>query len=198
MRNFFENRLYHWLTTACRLIVLSFLFLFTSIPLFTFGASMTALYHCISRECMENSARLYRDYFSAFKANFRQSLPPTILFLLYAMVMLIELSQVWLGNGTNLLPPFLWMVLFLLLFVLSQYIFATISHLAAPFPATLLLSVRLMIGHIKETFILLFIMAGACLLMIPVPGLFVLIPGFLCYIASHLIEPGIKKALNLS
>lgn len=50
------------------------------------------------------------------------------------------------------------------------------SHLRTSFPAVLLLSVRLMAGHIKETFILLFTMAGACLIVFLVPGLFVLFP----------------------
>ena len=71
------------------------------------------------------------------------------------------------------------------------------SHLRASFPAFLLLSERLMAGNIKETFILLFTMAGACLIVFLVPGLFVLFPGILCGIASHLIEPGLKKALAI-
>lgn len=71
------------------------------------------------------------------------------------------------------------------------------SHLRASFPAVLLLSERLMAGHIKETFILLFTMAGACLIVFLVPGLFVLFPGILCGIASHLIEPGLKRLLLL-
>lgn len=71
------------------------------------------------------------------------------------------------------------------------------SHLRSSFPAVLLLSVRLMAGHIKETFILLFTMAGACLIIFLVPGLFVLFPGILCGIASHLIEPGKKRLLLL-
>lgn len=128
MKSLLENKLYDWLTTACQLIVLGFLFLFlfTSIPLITSGASLTALYHCISRG----------------HTNFR-------------------------------------------------------SHLRASFTAVLLLSVRLMAGHIKETFILLFTMAGACLIVFLVPGLFVLFPRILCGIASHLIEPGLKKALAI-
>ena len=52
-------------------------------------------------------------------------------------------------------------------------------------------------GCVKETFILLFTMAGACLIVFLVPGLFVLFPGILCGIASHLIEPGLKKALAI-
>ena len=71
------------------------------------------------------------------------------------------------------------------------------SHLRTSFPAVLLLSVRLMAGHIKENFILLFTMAGACVIVFLVPGLFVLLPGILCCIASHLIEPGLKKALAI-
>lgn len=71
------------------------------------------------------------------------------------------------------------------------------SHLRASFPAVLLLSERLMAGHIKETVILLFTMAGACLIVFLVPGLFVLFPGILCGIASHLIEPGLKRLLLL-
>ena len=50
---------------------------------------------------------------------------------------------------------------------------------------------------IKETGILLFTMAGACLIVFLVPGLFVLFPGILCGIASHLIEPGLKRLLLL-
>ena len=109
----------------------------------------------------------------------------------------LDLSQVFTGKNGNLLPPFLWMVICLVLWVLANYIFAVISHLRASFPAVLLLSVRLMAGHIKETFILLFTMAGACLIVFLVPGLFVLFPGILCGIASHLIEPGLKKALAI-
>jgi len=49
----------------------------------------------------------------------------------------------------------------------------------------------------QRNFILLFTMAGACLIVFLVPGLFVLFPGILCGIASHLIEPGLKKALAI-
>ena len=49
MKSLLENKLYDWLTTACQIIVLGFLFFFTSVPLITSGASLTALYHCISR-----------------------------------------------------------------------------------------------------------------------------------------------------
>ena len=80
---------------------------------------------------------------------------------------------------------------------MDRKLWQTLGVCVVSFPAVLLFSVRLMAGHIKETFILLFTMAGACLIVFLVPGLFVLFPGILCGIASHLIELGLKKALAI-
>ena len=115
MKSLLENKLYDWLTTACQIIVLGFLFLFTSVPLITSGASFTALYHCISRGHTQTSAHICREYFSAFKSNFFQSLAPTILFLCYGATMAVDLSQVFTGKNGNLLPPFLWTIMHLML-----------------------------------------------------------------------------------
>lgn len=62
---------------------------------YTSGASLTALYHCISRGHTQTSAHICREYFSAFKSNFFQSLAPTILFLCYGATMAVDLSQVF-------------------------------------------------------------------------------------------------------
>lgn len=129
MKSLLENKLYDWLTTACQLIVLGFLF-------FIFIYEYPS-YH-------------FRGFFDG------------------------ALSLYLARSHTNFR-----------------------SHLRASFTAVLLLSVRLMAGHIKETFILLFTMAGACLIVFLVPGLFVLFPGILCGIASHLIEPDLKEALAI-
>lgn len=66
MKSLLENKLYDWLTTACQLIVLGFLFLFTSIPIITSGASLTALYHCISRGHTQTSAHICALHFRQF------------------------------------------------------------------------------------------------------------------------------------
>lgn len=106
MKSLLENKLYDWLTTACQIIVLGFLFLFTSVPLITSGASLTALYHCISRGHTQTSAHICREYFSAFKSNFFQSLAPTILFLCYGATMAVDLSQVFTGKTAIFYRPF--------------------------------------------------------------------------------------------
>ncbi len=67
-----DNPVSRFLAGTLDLIVLNALFIFTSIPLLTMGASLTALYSVLLwRE--EEDGYLYQIYFSSFKKNFRQA-----------------------------------------------------------------------------------------------------------------------------
>lgn len=63
------------------LVVLNLLFLCTSIPIFTIGASLTALYDVVFRLDSSREGKIAASYFQAFRANFRQSIPIWLLFL---------------------------------------------------------------------------------------------------------------------
>ncbi len=63
------------------LVILNLLFLFTSIPIFTIGASLTALYDVVFRMDTEREGKTAAAYFYAFRENFRQSTPVWLLFL---------------------------------------------------------------------------------------------------------------------
>lgn len=64
------------------LAVLNLLFLCTCIPVFTIGAALTALYDVVFRMDTEREGKLVSAYFLAFTANFKQSTPIWLLFLL--------------------------------------------------------------------------------------------------------------------
>ena len=65
------------------LAVLNLLFLCTCIPIFTIGAALTALYDVVFRMDTEREGRLISVYFRSFAANFRQSTPIWLLFLVF-------------------------------------------------------------------------------------------------------------------
>ena len=64
------------------LVKVNLLFLLTSLPLVTVGASLTAMYSVLFRLREEREGGVARDYFSAFRENF---LPATVLWLVYAV-----------------------------------------------------------------------------------------------------------------
>ena len=69
------------------LVILNFLFLFTCIPIFTVGASLTALYDVVLRMDTERETPTVSTYFRSFRANFRQS---TQVFLIMAPLIAVS------------------------------------------------------------------------------------------------------------
>ena len=65
------------------IVTLHILWIITSIPIITIGASTTALYYCCMKRIRRDEGYSWRNYLHSFKENFRQS---TILWLLMLAV----------------------------------------------------------------------------------------------------------------
>lgn len=64
-------------------ICLSVLWLITSLPLITAGAATTALYYCINKCIRHNEGHIWREYWRAFRSNFKQA---TVLWLILSLI----------------------------------------------------------------------------------------------------------------
>ena len=80
-----NSRFMRYLNRLADLMILNLLFLLTSIPIFTIGASLTALYSVCFRLGTDREGSTFRDYFAAFKENFRQATSLFLLLLLWLM-----------------------------------------------------------------------------------------------------------------
>ena len=74
-----------FLSKVADMIILNILFLITCIPIFTIGASMTALYYVTLRMVSGEEGPVSKDYFRSFKQNFRQA----------TVIWLILMSSCW-------------------------------------------------------------------------------------------------------
>lgn len=81
-----DNKILNMFSRIIDLILLNFLFLLTSIPIFTLGASMTALFSVSLKMVRNEESYIARNYFHAFKKNFKQA---TLAFLGFAMILLL-------------------------------------------------------------------------------------------------------------
>ena len=110
------------------LVLLNILFVITSLPIFTIGASLSALYTMTFRLMREEYSGIIRSYFRAFRENFRQG---TILWLLlvlaagpalYYLYVLFSLDSLLRHLG------FLFGILALLCAMTASYVFPWISQ----------------------------------------------------------------------
>ena len=73
-------------TLAADIMILSFYWIIFSIPLFTIGTSTTALYYVVTRRISNREGYLFKDFWTSFKSNFKQS---TIIWLIFLVVIFI-------------------------------------------------------------------------------------------------------------
>ena len=85
MQNLFnpDSKLMQFLSRVGDLMILNLLFLLTSLPIFTVGAGLAAMYTVCFRFDTDREQGVIRSYFRAFRENFRQG---TVLWLILAVV----------------------------------------------------------------------------------------------------------------
>lgn len=124
-----EGLFYQILNRIGDLILLNALFLLTSIPVFTIGPSLCALYSVTLKMCRNEESYLALSYFSAFRNNFRKSL---LLWLLDMAAFAVIAADIRLRP---VLPAalrhnalYVYASLLLLLVMLAVYLFPQIAY----------------------------------------------------------------------
>ena len=131
------------MNTVADVMILSVLWVVCSLPVFTAGAATTALYYASMRSVRQEGS-VFKDFFRAFRDNFKKSLMFTL--LLAGAVLLIAgdfriFSKVQFA-GESVLRVILYAVIFLLIMIVS-YFFPLLARYDAAVKA-----------HIKNAFLL--------------------------------------------
>lgn len=110
------------------LILLNILFLITCLPVFTIGASVTALYTLCFRLMREEYSGIIKSYFKAFKDNFKQATVIWLLLLaavtpaLYYFSLLLQMDSILRYSG------FVFVIIAVLGLMTGSYVFPWISQ----------------------------------------------------------------------
>ena len=89
-----DNPVFRAINTIGKIFLLDMLWLICSIPIFTMGASTTALiYACM--KIKDDEGYVTSNFFKSFKENFKQS---TAIFLIYLVVGIVLAADFILGN----------------------------------------------------------------------------------------------------
>ncbi len=114
-----DNPVSRFLAGILDLIILNALFILTSLPIITMGASLTALYSVLLWR-KDDDGYLYQIYFSSFRKSFRQStliwIPSAMItgFLFYEMYLIFQV----LDQSLRPLQYPVWISLFLMVSIL--------------------------------------------------------------------------------
>lgn len=93
-RNRFTTHLFNFLTVSGDLIILNLLWLICSLPIITIGPATCALYKVSLKIIEDRTYPVLKNYFRAFKENFKQSIVVGLFFILELFIVYSDLIYI--------------------------------------------------------------------------------------------------------
>lgn len=139
------------------LILLNILFLITSLPLFTIGASAAALYTMCFRLMREEYNGIVKPYFQAFQENFRQATSAWLILILLIVPALFYFDRFFQMDSILRYIGLVFFLIILLGLMTASYVFPWISQFRNTTAQSLLNALILSISHLPRTVCILVI-----------------------------------------
>lgn len=83
------------MSTVFDVLVIGILWFLASLPLITIAASTTAAYYTMSKVVRFKTGYLFKEFWHSFKTNFKQSILPSLVFVIVIVVMVLDIVYVW-------------------------------------------------------------------------------------------------------
>ena len=143
-----ENPVMRALSTTADLIMLNLLTILCCLPVVTVGAALTALNTAAIKIVRGEETAPVKDYFRAFRVNFKKGTVLGLIFLLVFAVLIVDYLAA--GNAVSILRPVI-AAIALLVLMLGQYAFAMLARYENTLRGTLKNALLLSIGYFPRT-----------------------------------------------
>lgn len=190
-----NGKFYTFMTKVADLVILSVLWLLTSLPVFTLGASSSALYYSVIKVVRKDSDGPVRAFFKAFKENFKQGTVITVAVAVFALLVTIVGTAVYRVNSEAETLQRIYTVYLILLGIIIAWLHYLISYIArfrAPLKTVLKNSLVISIVNLPQSIsmMVLFILCiVGFILSFPASAMVILLaPGVYALLTSYLME----------
>lgn len=180
-----------------QLVLVSILWGFCCLPVFTIGPASTALYYSVVKVIRREQSNILEAYFHSFKENFWQSVSWNLILLsYYALVSLAVIFRVRSTGGFQLDGPMGAILFFAFLAAwLIPFVYPVISRFYHKGGALFRFVLYIAIRHFGVTVLSLLVLGSCFLLALFNSASLLFVPGLYALFQSFLLEP-IFKAMS--
>ena len=197
-----DGPFYKFGNTVWDIMALSMLWFFFSIPIFTIGASSTALFYITTRRLSKKEGYITRDFWISFKQNFKQSTKIWLSVMAIGILLISNLYFMLFKTEQLNMPPTMLAImlplqaLFLIeLCLFSLYAFPIISRFEIRGKMLIKTTMLMAHKHLPTTILLAALFAIIVITMLYGGQILILLfgAGIYAYCASHLLVRLFKK-----
>ena len=191
MKFSFDNKLFGALGKVVDCVILSVLWLVCCLPVITIGASSTALYYTVHKSIRGNRGYTTKNFFSAFKDNFKPATLSWMVALAVQIVLSLDAYITWqvLQTGNNM-GVFFYFFLILIAFSIGWvvYTFAYIARFENTVKITLKNAVLMELRHLPWSLLIIILFLLAIFLTWLIPILVFLMPACIVLMFDLILE----------
>lgn len=162
-----ENPVWQAMDRMGDLMILNILFIIFSLPIFTIGASITALYTMTFKMLDETEGNLIKNFFKAFKSNFKQATAIWMVVLAAGLFLAYDASLSYVS--TSIAAKILMGVVILVAIVYAMWVswvFPVQSKFANPVKVNMKNAALMMVIHMFPTTLLITVLNVVPLLLL--------------------------------
>lgn len=193
MSSFFnyDNKFTQVINKIINICFISVLWLIWCVPVVTAGASTTAMYYTVNKVLRHNRSYVFKEFWGAFKSNFKQS---TIVWLILLAVGIImgmdaQIMKAFYEAGSSV-GSFYFVFYVMLLFegVLGTYLFANIARFQNTTKAYFKNAVFMAVAHLPWSFLIMVLFVLTLLLTLILPVLIFVLPAIYMWMCNLILE----------
>ena len=195
----YDNKFFSALGKIVDCCILSVLWIFCSIPIFTIGASSAAMYYTVHKVVRNGKGYVSRTFFDSFKENFKKS---TVVWLIQLAALLVVTGDAAiLGNelkngGTFGLLYYFFLVAWFLVWIWIIYACCYEARFVQTKKGILKKAAILAIAHLPWSLLILAIFAGTAVACMYIPVLIFLAPAVKYILYNVIMEKIFRKYMT--
>ena len=192
----YDNPVFEVINTIVDCFLVGLLWIFTSLPIFTIGASSCALYSTLDKVTVHKTGYLFKEYMESFKANFKQATLTWLIFLVLFLVLGYDLiyMKTALSQGLQLgVMYYFFMVVTAVALAWAFYTFPYTARFEGTIRDCLFKSFAMMIVNIGWSVLLVAIAYALFAFCNDLQFFFFLLPGGFGYLQHIILERVFKK-----
>lgn len=193
-----DNEFMCFINKIIDLVVLSLVWLVCCIPIITIGPACAALYYAVVKAVRRQRSYPVREFWRAFKSNFKKGILFEVIWLLLSVMMLytdlpLALTLLDTGKVQNVILLVLFGIKAILLLGMACWFFPLMSRFEEKFLKLAQASVYLLMRYLLVTLAAIVLLGAAVFLFAWEPLLLAVLPGPVTLLLSMMQEPALRK-----
>ena len=180
-------------------VFVSILWILFMIPIVTIGASTTAFYYTVNKVIRHHRSHVFREFFAAFKSNFKQSTIVWLITAAFGYVLVADCYVIWLeakAGKVSLYTMLPYAISLALIIIWSFYVYGSIARFENGLKLTMKNCAFFVFRHLLRSILILVVFAALIVGILFLPVVIFILPTICMFLITVILESIFQRYMS--